>query len=217
MSVFFYDLRFGIKFMEGLACITGFLCWARLKPSFWKTFPVYLLIITCCEITGWHLTKHGLKGGKNMYQFFVVPLEFLFFYFLHYRNATGLYKKLVAVLSLFYILIFAIEIVLPKSTGWVWMSLSYTSGNIFLVLFGLIYFLNLYKTQSLINYRRLPFYWVNIGVLLFYAGTLPYYTLFASLYKTQTNIMIILAWASVILNYIMYSSFIVSFLCHKQK
>ena len=213
----FFNIRFGIKIMEGLACIIGLLCWSRLSPRFWRAFPVYLFIITCCEFAGWYMNSKGIKGSKWMYAYFVIPLEFIFMYFLYFKNLLPTFKKTVLLLSGVYILTFIIEQLLLGNEKWIWLSMSYTVGNITLLVLGTIYFFQLYNSDKLIEYKTEPFFWVNIGLLLFYVGTMPYYTTFKTLYKSNYGFMMAMAWTAVILNYIMYAFFIISFLCKRMK
>ena len=57
------------------------------------------------------------------------------------------------------------------------------------------------------------FFWVNLGLMLFYVGTFPYYAMFKTLYETEPNLFNVLSWIGVLLNYAMYSFFIIGFLC----
>jgi hypothetical protein len=208
-----FKLKFGIKIMEGLACITGLLCWAKLYPRFWKAFPIYLFIITCCEFAGWYMNTHGIKGSKIMYSYFVVPLEFLFMYFLYYKNLPKQFLKTVFAFSLIYLLSWGGELIFVQHTKWIWLSMSYTVGNIIMLILGIIYFLQLLKSEKLLSYKKQIFYWVNLGLMLFYVGTFPFYATLGILYKEAPKLYEILYWMSVTLNYFLYSFFIIGFLC----
>jgi hypothetical protein len=217
MNELFYQLRFGIKIMEGLACITGFLCWARLSPRFWRSFPFFLLIITCCEFAGWYMNGHGIKGSKAMYSYFVIPLEFLFMHFLYYKNLPHYFKKTVISLSVIYVLALITEQVFLKDVKWIWLSMSYSVGNITLLILGIIYFLQLANFDTITNYKRQTFFWVNLGLMFFYVATLPYYAMFKTLYETEAELFKALSWVAVILNYVMYGTFIIGFLCSRKE
>lgn len=199
--------------MEGLACITGILCWARLTPRFWKAFPVYLFIITCCEFAGWYMSNHAIKGSKEMYGYFVVPLEFLFMYFLYYKNLQKHFQKTVLALSLVYILCWGIELIFVQYTKWIWFSMSYSVGSIIMLILGIIYFLQLIKSEKLLTYKKQIFFWVNLGLMLFYVGTFPFYATMGVLYNKAPNLYAFLYWMAKILDYVMYIFFIIGFLC----
>jgi hypothetical protein len=210
----FFSLKFGIKIIESLACITGFICWARLYPRFWRIFPVYLFIITCCEFAGWYMNGHGIKGAKAMYSYFVVPLEFLFMYFLYYKNLPKHFHKTVFALSLIYILFWGAELIFVQHTKWIWFSMSYSVGSIIMLILGIIYFLQLLKSEKLLTYKKQIFFWVNLGLMLFYVGTFPFYATMSVLYNEAPNLYAFLYWMSKILDYVMYIFFIIGFLCN---
>lgn len=203
--------------MEGLACITGFVCWARLSPKFWKAFPVYLLIITCCEFAGWYMNSHSIyRPAKWMYSYFVIPLEFLFMHYLYYHILSNGFRKTVIALSALFLISFGVEYILLLKINWVWMSLTYITGSVTILILSVIYLLQLISNARVTTYKKEPFFWVNLGLLLFYVGTFPYYATASYLYKVNQNLFWILSWTMVILNYIMYSFFIVSFLCFRK-
>lgn len=210
-------MHFGIKIMEGLACITGFLCSSRLYPRFWRAFPFYLLIITCCEFAGWYMNKNGIKGASVMYNYFVVPLEFLFMYWLYYRNLSNRWHKTVFSAGIMYLACWAYEIFFVQNTKWIWLSLSYTVGNVLMLILGIIYFLQLLKSDKLLKYKKQLFYWVNLGLLLFYVGTFPFYGTSNILYSQSPTLYAVLYWMMVILNYLMYGLFITGFICSSNR
>jgi len=213
----FFTVRFGIKIMEALACLAGFLCWAKLSPRFWRAFPFYLLIITCCEFAGWYMNGHGIKGSRAMYSYFVIPLEFLFMHFLYYKNLPRYFRKTVIGLSAIYVAALFAEQLFLQQVKWIWLSMSYTIGNITLLVLGIIYFLQLFSSEKIADYKRQLFFWVNLGLMLFYVGTCPYYAMFKTLYETQPALFHALAWVSVILNYVMYGFFIIGFLWSRKE
>lgn len=199
--------------MEGLAGIIGILYWKKLTPRFWGAFPIYLIIICSCEFFSWFLIEHNIKGSKNLYNYFVIPLEFLFMHFLYYKNLPNHFRNKVILLSLFYIFSWFLEQFFLQHTQWIWLSMSYSVGNITILALGIIYFIQLLKSENLLTYKSQIFFWVNLGLMLFYIGTFPYYAMFKTLYETEPNLFKILSWVAVILNYAMYSFFIIGFIC----
>jgi hypothetical protein len=213
----FSQIRFGIKIMEGLACITGFLCWARLYPRFWRGFPFYLLIITCCEFAGWYMNGHSIfKPARLMYNYFVIPLEFLFMHYLYYHSLSKEFRKTVVSLSVIFILTFVVEYVLLINVKWIWMSLTYATGCITILILSVIYFLGLIRNEKVVMYIKEPFFWVNLGLILFYVGAFPYYVTINYLYKINVPLFYTLSWLSLGFNYLMYLFFIVAFLCFRK-
>ena len=217
MDELYIQLRFGIKLMESLACITGFMMWARLTPQFWKSFPLYLLLIVGCEFTGWYLYGHGYnKQAKYLYNYFVIPLEFFYLFFLFFKILNPAFRKIVAGACFFYALLFLIEKTILIKTNWIWMSASYSVGCAGLFVLITIYFLQLANSDTIKKYRSEPFFWVCLGLAIFYAGTFPFYAMPKTIANNNPDLFMFFSWLIIVCNYIMYSLFIKGFLCHRE-
>ena len=216
MNPLLEHLRFGIKIMEGLACLVGFLCWARLSPRFWKAFPVYLLLITCTEFAGWYLKSNGISGSKYLYQFFAIPLQFLFMQFLYHHNLKPQFKRLVIWLFFFYVLSFVIEYIVIRDSSWIWMSFSQMIGAVSILVLAVTWYIQLLQSEIADGYRQDMFFWVNLGLVIFYVGTIPHHATVSFLYKKHLSLAMLLYWLFVIFNYVMYALFITAFLCSRK-
>lgn len=204
--------------MEGLAALTGFLCWKKLFPKYWRAFPFYLLLITCFEFTGWYMNSHGYKPqAKMMYSYFVIPLEFLFMYFLYSKCLNKIFHKILFIFFISFVLSFFTEYLILRGMKWDWMSLTYMTGSITILILSVLYVLQLIAIDKVIHFRHDLFFWVNLGIMLFYVGTFPYYVTANYLYKINVNMAWVLSWMVVILNYIMYTFFIIGFLCSRKQ
>ncbi len=148
-----------------------------------------------------------------MYNFFVVPMEFLFIHFLYYKNLPKYFRATVLSLSVIYLVFWIAEYFFLKHFNWVWLSTSYNAGCITILILGIIYFLQLLKSEKIVVYKKQIFYWVNLGVILFYVGTFPYYAMLKTLYETEPQLFAVLMWWPPLLNYVMYGFFIKGFLC----
>ena len=69
---------------ELLAAIIGLINWRRVKNDYWKWFPFYLLLLPILEtLTYW--TPKSMINYINT--FIIIPIEFLFFCWLFYKNS----------------------------------------------------------------------------------------------------------------------------------
>ena len=216
MKTLFF-LQHLIKYMELAAAVTGFIYWKKLKKNYYKWFPVYLAIIAACEFIGYLLKLKAIAGNKELYSYFVIPLEFLFFHWMYYKTFGKKGKTVVLICSALYLLSFVAENFIIQGTNLFFFSLSYSIGNITLLVLIIIYFLDLMKSQRIIVFYKDLFFWINSGLVLFYLGTFPYYGLFNFLVKENYDIFIGLTWAMVILDLLMYLFFIIGFIWSKQK
>lgn len=216
MALFFF-LQHSVKYVELAAAITGFLYWYKLRGTRFQWFPVYLSVIAGCEFLGYYLKQQGIPGNRELYAWFVIPLEFLFFHWLYYGHFGKRGKWVVVFCTLGYLMAWLAENILVGKINSFFLSLSYSVGNITLLILSILYFLRLMKSDRIVFFYREIFFWINSGLVLFYLGTFPYFGLFNYLAREQYSLFLTLAWGTVILNLIMYSLFITAFICGKRK
>lgn len=202
---------------ELIACITGFIFFKNLKNSFLKYFPYYLLFIIIAESTGFILKTAELKtASKIWFNYLVIPVEFLFFYWIFYRSFAGTkYRVLPVVFSFFYIACWMTDIFLLSDMTFWFYSFSYTIGNLLLLILIFRYFFNLTQSDDILYFKNNMLFWISGGLLLFYLGTFPYYGLLNTIAYTQKEIHSIYRYVVIVLNALMYLMFTFSFIWGK--
>lgn len=213
-------LRSLIKFFELAAALTGLLLWKKWKISLIKYFVLYLLVICFCEFTGYFLTKGNMIVAKGyLYKFFVLPFEFSFYTFLFYKTLNDcVSKKIISVCYVSFILCWLFEILFLDKSSLPFSSFSYSVGNIFLLLIIFRYFSLLIKSNQLLSFFQEPIFWISIGAMIFYLGSFPYYLLFNTLAKNYyKDIYLPYHLIVIFMNYIMYTTFICTFIWTKPK
>lgn len=169
---------------EGIAAITALVMYHRSRENQWKYFAFYLLIIFLCELFG----KFGESIVKidiiAFFNFFVIPLQFLFFYWLYAKKSLNK-PKLFYSISLLYIFSFIPSEYLLQ-TNQVIFSLNYTFGCLILLILIIMEYYKQINSNEIINFYKNQMFYVNLGVTLFYIGTLPFWTFFALISKHQT-------------------------------
>jgi len=218
MPLLFY-FKIGILLFELMACITGVLLIRRLYPSFWKAVPLFLLLIVCCEIPGYYLALHNMMDANRiLYVFFVIPAEFLFYFWLIFQMNRKKNKLMFLSGTFLYLLSFVAEYVyFPDIKSAFFLSLSYTLGNLILLIFLFRYFYTLILSEELFSFYKIMDFWVAAGLLIFWLGSFPYYGLLNSLWKSYPSLFYSYSWLVVFLNYLMYISFSIGFLCKKSR
>lgn len=186
--------------------------------SYWKYFSFYLILIAILEmIYYWLIYSLGYKtAGNILINFIIIPLEFLFFCWLFYKNSQQ--KKLILIGSIIYILSFIAEILLAEQLkSYSFFSLSYSIGNIVLLVFILQYFYYLIFTERILFFYRERMFWVALGLLVFYLGTFPYFGLYNLLVTKHFKLLISYTWVEIFLDYTMYLLFAASFIWGREK
>lgn len=198
---------------EGIAALISILNYNRIKNQYWKYFVFYLIFIFLCESVG--------KWGDNFidynkalfYNYLVIPVQFVFFYWLYAAKSFEKPKLFIA-LSLIYLLSF-IPCELFSLTDKVMFSLNYTLGCLFLMILVVMEFYQQVNSSNILHFNKNPMFYINLGVTLFYIGTLPFWTFFPfiKIYREIHNIYFSYFLISGIIMYILFS---VSFIWGKQ-
>jgi hypothetical protein len=206
--------------LEITACVTGFLNWKKIRSSYWKFFPVYLAIIIIAEFIGKYLKYMGLaRANLGLYNYFVIPLEMLFFTWLFHKAFTQtIFRRLPTAAACIYIACWLADtFVIPKGS-YTWISsFSYTAGNVLLLVLILTALYKLAAGNDIIFIKTNMVFWVCMGLLVFYLFSLPFYGMGNYLYNRYRNIYTSYAHIIYILNYIMYILFTIAFIWGKPK
>jgi hypothetical protein len=200
-----------LRLLELVACVTGFIYWGKIRASFFKWFPVYLGFIVISESIGEFLRSPAMeKLNRAYFNYFEIPVEFLFFFGLFY--STNRFKKLSLVCAALYLLSWFIDLVYFSKLEFVFYSFSYTLGNLLLLILILNYFVQLVTSNNILNFWKDMLFWICTGLLVYYLGTFPYYGLRNTLWKNYTNLYYTYSYIMYILNSLMYLMFTFSFI-----
>ncbi|KPH11253.1 hypothetical protein [Chryseobacterium sp. ERMR1:04] len=214
MSEFQKVLQDSLHWTEGIAAFISILYYRRAKDNYWKYFSFYLVLIFFCELFG----KWGgeiIKYDKQMfYNYFVIPMEFLFFYWLY--AAKSLKKpKLFYIMSSLYLLSFIPNEFFSPSTKIIF-SFNYTLGCLMLMVLVIMEYYRQVNSSDILNFNKNKMFYINLGVTLFYIGTLPFWTFFSLINKYNEDLWNLYFNYFLFSGIIMYILFSVSFIWGKQ-
>lgn len=214
-----YDiLIIGVNVCELLACLTGIVYWQKIKHSYWKWFVVYLALITLLEATGFYIRVGLQQNNIALYYWLIVPLEFLFFFWLLGKYGNGqVQKKWSLVATATYVLCFLIDQIWLQHTQFAFSSFSYCIGNILLLVLIIRFFLTFSTSNDILRYKENGMFWVCLGLLVFYIGSLPFYGLWNTLRNNYPTLFNNYWIVQTVLLYCMYLFFAISFIWGKLK
>lgn len=197
------------------AAISGLAKWQIWKQTYLKWFVIYLCILTCAVATGNALVDYKLIKEFELLNQSVVVLEILFINWFFYQtlSSSGQKRIIIAGCAL-YLISLALEFFFIDSKDYYFESLSYTVGNLAVLIYLIMFFIGLANSSHIINFYRQTTFWIALGMLFFYLGTFPFYGLYNELIK-NLKIFEPLAWVSTTLNYIMYIFFSIALLWGK--
>ncbi len=198
---------------EAVAAITGFITWRKWKDSYLRWAPFYLAIIVVLELSERLLRDYGDPAIASFILQTSVLTEILFMHWLFYKT---LHKKIIIAGACIYVLSFVMERFLIQNNAYYFQSLSYTIANLLILVYLLIYFLQLVKSGRILYFKSITVFWFALGMLVFYLGTFPFYGLYNELSK-NLDLFVPLAWVATSLNYAMYLLFITGFIWGKAR
>lgn len=213
-------LRSLILFFQMAAALTGLLLINKWKTTAMKLFIFYLLIITVCEIAGYYLGQKEMYIAKGyLYKYGVLPFEFFFFSFFFFQILSS--KKSRTMIAAFVILFsisWIFETIFLDNQNLPFSSLSYSVGNVFLLVYLFNYFNQLTDSEKILSFYKEPLFWVSVGLLVFYLVSFPYYLIFNTIAKNYyRSIYLPYHLIVIFLNYLMYSIFTFAIICTKPK
>jgi len=208
-----------LNFVEMLAAVIGFAVYTRLANRYYRFFPWYLLAVFLTEVVAefiaWKLHLPALNNA--IYRYWGIPLQFFFFYWLFYQTFKHSNLKPWPVLAgILYLLILLTDLFQLADKPLRFTIFSYCSGGILLLILIIMYFISLMKSDQILKYSRSFMFWISLGLLLFYLLTLPFYGLRNFLYKNYTDLFTVYNYFTLVLNYLMYTCFIIALLCQKK-
>lgn len=214
METFTLIIRKSLLFIEFLTALVAIIYFSRLKFTYWKWFCVYLVFVFIQELVWYFYSNIGSLHVYQYYRVFGIPIQFLFFYWLY--AVKSLKRKLLFVLFIvLYIISLLLEIYYAEFE--VVYSLNMVVGALFLTVLVILEYIKQIKTDNILRFKTNKMFYINIGVVLFYVGTLPFFAFYKVLSKDSY-----LEWWNIYFVYfrisvcIMYILFICSFIWGKQ-
>jgi hypothetical protein len=213
-------IKYGLNFFELAACITGFMFWNKLKKSYWKYFPIYLAVILLTEIAGKFILLVVKDSSLNtaLYSYFGMPVQFFFFFWLFYRYFKNTSKNKWPLFSaIIYFICAVIDLIYAGKMNFFVEAFSYTVGNLLLLVLILMFFIEFINTEEILRYRSSMMFWVCLGLMVFYIGSMPFYGLRNTLFKQHPKIFYPYWYIQYGLDYLMYLFFSIAFIWGKPK
>lgn len=199
---------------ETLTAIAGFITWKKWKVHYLKWMPFYLAAISVLEIVNRTLEHYSKYDTANKITGVEVLFEMLFINWFFYKTLAADKRKIIIAGCTVYAISCILERTIFIGTGYYFASLSYTVGNLFILIYLILFFTELVNSDKLLNFKKLAVFWISLGMLVFYMGTFPFYGLYNELAK-NLDIFIPVAWAATSLNYSMYLLFTIGLLWGK--
>lgn len=200
--------------LEIVSCLTGIVYYNSVKKNYWKWFVLYLVLIGLFDfLIAKEILVLPLKK-QIIYAFIIFPLQFIFFYWLYAYQSLKKNKLFWLFLTLYLLSFIPIEFYFSQLK--VVYSFNYTIGSFLLMILVFLEFRKQIKNDDILEFKSNKMFYINIGVMLFYVGTLPFFGLYNLIVK-EPEIWNIYYLYFLLSNCLMYLLFTASFIWGKPK
>lgn len=214
-----YDIfRLFLNLCELIAFLSGMICFRKIKSSYWKWFVVYLGLIVIAEFTGEYLLIIRQVPNQWIYTWFVIPLEYLFLFwifFMYFKDSAYQYWPLYS--GVLYTIAYIIDMAYLRFQEFAFSSFSYMLGCVLLLLLIIFYFVRLFKSDSILQFKEDMMFWVCTGLLVFFLGSFPFYGLWNTLVNDHPKVFNIYWMVQIAFDCVMYLFFACAFVWGKLK
>lgn len=166
-----------------IAAIIGTISFYKYKHTPLKYFLYLLWFTAFTEFIGPYaiekeflifLDEKGIKYNLWMYNLLeiITFMTFFYMYFKSIKNSN--YRLWVKIFIISYIVISVFNWVFIQKFALEWSELPYIVGSLFLIITILFYFIELLKSEKVLLFHRILLFWISVGLLLFYTGTIPF-------------------------------------------
>ena len=200
-----------VHFTESAAGLVAIIMFKKFKKSYWKWFIYYIVYIAISELAVEFILRHHQSIRTYYYDFFGIPLEFIFLFWLYsYKSLDR--KKLFWICSGIYLLSLFPYFLFEGSN--IVNSFNYITGTFLLSIMIILEFNKQIKTDDILKFRENMMFYINTGVCLLYVGTLPFFAFHSLIWKDKViwnNYYILF----LIANILMYTLFSIALLWGK--
>lgn len=198
-------------FAEGIAALTSIFLYKKTKNTHYQFFSYYLIFIFISEM----LSRFDYLPFPKIsyYNNFVIPVEFIMLYWLYAWKSLRK-RNLFFIFAALYLLSFIPnELYFTKNK--VIYSFNYTFGSFLLMFLVIMEYYKQINSDNILNFSKNRMFYINLGVTLFYIGTLPFWAFYFPLLEHMEIYEIYrdYFWISGI---IMYLLFAISFIWGKR-
>ncbi|WP_431294140.1 hypothetical protein [Pedobacter sp. P26] len=187
-----------------------------------KWFSVFLLATMVVEwlAVGWKLFFHQgpywdfPKSNLWIYNLYIIP-EYLFYlvFFCKMLESQKI-KKAMWPFGLLYFLFAVINVGFVQGLAKL-NTYTIIFGGLITVVLSSAYFLQELNRKNPQLVHKQPLFWIATGVLVFHSVSLPNFIFMNYLSRTNLPLAIALFNILLVLNILMYSFYLIAFLCHK--
>jgi hypothetical protein len=200
--------------LEIFSSLTAMFFLNKIKKTYWKWFAVYLFIVCLFDVLIVNIKPFFRIKKQIFHAYLVIPLQFVFFYWLYAYKSLNRKKLFFVFLSIYLLSFIPVELYFAKLK--VVYSFNMTVGTFLLMILVFLEFKKQIQNDDILQFWTNKMFYINMGVMLFYVGTLPFFGLYNLIVK-EPSIWNAYYLYFLISNCLMYLLFTASFIWGKPK
>ncbi len=178
-------IRHTVLGSELLSAIVGTIYFYKYKNTHLKYFLYLLWYITFTEFfskfvaskTGFLIFYTDENGNRYTLWFYnllnLVTFTTLAYVYFNYLK-TKVFKNWIKVFAFIYVTVYAVNWVFIQDFNQENSELPRVLGSLFLIATIIFYFIELLKSEKIVLFHKMLLFWISVGLLLFYSGTIPF-------------------------------------------
>ena len=172
-------------FAELLSAVVGTIYFYKYKNTCLKYFLILLWYTTITEFSGWYVSanrvesllffdQNGMLYTLWMYNLLrIFTFSTIFYIYIKSIN-TKRYKQVIKIFLIIYLILVVINWSFIQSFVFEMSEIPKVIGSLFVTITVIFYFIELLKSAKIITFHRVLLFWISVGLLLFYAGNIPF-------------------------------------------
>lgn len=166
----------------------------KFKSKHYCFFISYLFFAVAADVVG-EQVKVDNAWVYNIYTFFEYTSVAGIYYFLNNKPFS---KKVIIFVSIIFYIIYGISFLYTFLQNFTVIILHF-----FVVPFLFLYFQELLNSKKITNYKKQLFFWITVGLLIYYFGTLPFITL-SFIEELQTKMLYTIPGVIVVIMHLIF-------------
>jgi hypothetical protein len=196
---------------EIVAAIVAVVYFPKIKNTYWKWFVLYLVFIAFESIAIKYYDDNEIT--MYFYDFLIVPIEFFFFFWLFAIQSLKR-KNLFWFFCIIYTLSYLPHLFYTEDYKSI-NKLSYIVGCLLIFVLVVLEFYKQIISDDILLFKQNKMFYINMGMILFYIGSLPFLVFINYLYDNEKVIFNYYYTYFLLSNNLMYLLFAASFIWGK--
>lgn len=206
-------ILFGVELSTA---IIAALHYKKLKEKKLESFPAFLFFVFFGELFAFFLA-YKYRTNILFHNIFATVQIVYYLLLIRHQVSSKAAKKVLLLMALGYILLSVLNALYVQSISKELMCYAFTVGCLLISVSLVYFFYELILSNDIADYPKKPFFWIGLGLFIFYICNIPFMSIYN--YLSNNYPVIFVAYFSIIefLNYIMYTFFIIGILCTNRK